>query len=76
VIARVALVLAAMSALSGLGCSGATVRRPDRPGHEYPAGVTALRWRTPINQRELFEPRPEECGTRRTPPASSPRLPK
>jgi outer membrane protein assembly factor BamB len=63
VIARVALVLAAMSALSGLGCSGATVRRPDRPGHEYPAGVTALRWRTPINQRELFEPRPEECAS-------------
>jgi outer membrane protein assembly factor BamB len=63
VIARVALVLAAISALSGLGCSGATVRRPDRPGHEYPAGVTALRWRTPINQRELFEPRPEECAS-------------
>ena len=62
-IARVALVLAAMSALSGLGCSGATVRRPDRTGHEYPAGVTALRWRTPINQRELFEPRPEECAS-------------
>jgi outer membrane protein assembly factor BamB len=61
VIARVALVLAAASAL---GCFGATVRRADqRGGHEYPAGVTALRWRTPINQRELFEPRPEECAS-------------
>ena len=60
-IARVALVLAAASAL---GCFGATVRRADqRGGHEYPAGVTALRWRTPINQRELFEPRPEECAS-------------
>jgi outer membrane protein assembly factor BamB len=61
VIARVALVLAAASAL---GCFGATVRRADqRGGHEYPAGVTALRWRTPINQRELFEPRPEESAS-------------
>ena len=60
-IARVALVLAAASAL---GCFGATVRRADQSaGHEYPAGVTALRWRTPINQRELFEPRPEECAS-------------
>jgi outer membrane protein assembly factor BamB len=61
VIARVALVLAAASAL---GCFGATVRRANQSGgHEYPAGVTALRWRTPINQRELFDPRPEECAT-------------
>jgi outer membrane protein assembly factor BamB len=58
--ARAALVLAALSAL---GCYGATVRRADKAGHEYPAGVTALRWRTPINQRELFEPRPEECAS-------------
>jgi outer membrane protein assembly factor BamB len=60
VIARIAFVLAAVSSL---GCFGATARRPDQPGHEYPAGVTALRWRTPINQRELFEPRPEECAS-------------
>jgi outer membrane protein assembly factor BamB len=61
VIARVAFVLAAASAL---GCFGATVRRAEQSsGHEYPAGVTALRWRTPINQRELFEPRPEECAS-------------
>ncbi len=60
-IARVALVLAAASAL---GCFGATVRRAEQSsGHEYPAGVTALRWRTAINQRELFEPRPEECAS-------------
>jgi outer membrane protein assembly factor BamB len=58
--ARAALVLAAVT-LSG--CYGATARRADQPAHEYPAGVTALRWRTPINQRELFEPRPEECAS-------------
>jgi outer membrane protein assembly factor BamB len=63
VIARAALVLAAVTAVSGIGCSGATVRRPGQTGHEYPAGVTAMRWRTAINQRELFEPRPEECAS-------------
>ena len=66
VIARVALVLAARCRRAA-GCFGrlsaATVRRADQPGHEYPAGVTSLRWRTPIHQRELFEPRPEECAS-------------
>ena len=45
------------------GCLGATVRRAETPAREYPAGVTQLRWRTPIHVHGLFEPRPEECAS-------------
>ena len=39
------------------GCVGSTARRAERPSHEFPAGVTSLRWRTTVHQHGLFEPR-------------------
>jgi outer membrane protein assembly factor BamB len=59
--ARRLLLLLAAAALAG--CAGTTARRADSQERDYPAGVTTLRWRTPIHQRGLFEPRPEECAT-------------
>ncbi len=46
-----------------LGCAGATARRVETQQRDYPAGVTALRWRSAIHERGLFEPRPEECAS-------------
>lgn len=45
------------------GCLGATVRRAEAPTRDYPAGVTSLKWRTPVHVHGLFEPRPEECAS-------------
>jgi outer membrane protein assembly factor BamB len=45
------------------GCLGATVRRAEAPTRDYPAGVTRLKWRTPVHTHGLFEPRPEECAS-------------
>jgi outer membrane protein assembly factor BamB len=49
--------------VAGAGCAGSTVRRADETPHEYPAGVTQVRWRTQIHEHGLFEPRPEECAS-------------
>jgi outer membrane protein assembly factor BamB len=57
-----ALVLAALL-FPVAGCLGATVRRAEAPTREYPAGVTSLKWRTPVHVHGLFEPRPEECAS-------------
>ena len=54
--------LTGMTALLS-ACVGATVRRAEAPTREYPAGVTQLRWRTPVHVHGLFEPRPEECAS-------------
>jgi outer membrane protein assembly factor BamB len=57
------LLVVGLAALTLAGCLGATTRRPDRPSHDYPAGVTSLRWRTAVHEHALFEPRPEECAS-------------
>lgn len=55
--------LALAFALLAAGCGGATVRRPVAPDQQIPVNVAQLRWRVPLNQQGLFEPRPEECAT-------------
>ena len=60
-----ALVGAAMVGAAWLAasCTSTTVRRADVQERSYPAGVAQLRWRIPIHEQGLFQPRPEECAT-------------
>jgi outer membrane protein assembly factor BamB len=57
------LLAASLAAACAAAACGRTVRRPERPGRDFPAGVLELRWRTSIHEHGLFEPRPEECAT-------------
>jgi outer membrane protein assembly factor BamB len=52
-----------LTALLAAGCAENTVRRVETQQRDYPAGVTALVWRTNIHEQGMFAARPEECAT-------------
>jgi len=56
--------LRALCAWAVVSCGGSTaVRRAEPQEREFPAGVVHLRWRTPLNERAVFQASPEECAT-------------
>lgn len=55
--------LAVSSAILGLACSTATIRREVTPHHDFPAGVAQMRWHTAIHPHPQSESQPEECAT-------------
>lgn len=61
--ARIAVWGIGLASVFAVGCTSATVRRTSQERREYPTAVLDLRWRTPIHEHGLFEPRPEECAT-------------
>jgi outer membrane protein assembly factor BamB len=51
-----------MAVLWLCGCGGTALHRATEARHEYPAGVTQMRWRTVIHAHSVSDAQPEECA--------------
>jgi outer membrane protein assembly factor BamB len=54
---------ALVAAIAAAGCTSLTARRPPPEPRAISAGVLELRWRDPLNRRDLFDQNAEECAT-------------